>query len=240
MGMIKICMKNFYFLFIALVLIQCSKNPASVGNIESIEGTSTSKYGGYRYHIENLLDNNPGTSWCEGTSDEGVGESISIDFRSIVEIESILISNGLGDKKYFPLNNRVRILSIKSGDKTIDEITLSDQMEMKLYNFKKIHKLKNLTMTINSVYKGSGINETCLSEISFPVTEEARKKRYEFKEGNLIDKDSGKEVVVRINNRGPFIKGRVIDLSYAAAQKLDIVDKGITPCKITILKTPGK
>jgi rare lipoprotein A len=52
------------------------------------------------------------------------------------------------------------------------------------------------------------------------------------------DKDSGREVVVRINNRGPFIKGRVIDLSYAAAQKLDIVDKGVTPCKITILKMP--
>jgi rare lipoprotein A len=52
------------------------------------------------------------------------------------------------------------------------------------------------------------------------------------------DLDSGKEVVVRINNRGPFIKGRVIDLSYAAAQKLDILDKGITPCKITIIKMP--
>ncbi|MBN1900406.1 septal ring lytic transglycosylase RlpA family protein, partial [Candidatus Sumerlaeota bacterium] len=54
------------------------------------------------------------------------------------------------------------------------------------------------------------------------------------------DMDSGKEVVVRINNRGPFIKGRVIDLSYAAAQKLDIVDKGLTPCKVVILKMPGK
>lgn len=54
------------------------------------------------------------------------------------------------------------------------------------------------------------------------------------------DLDSGKDVVVRINNRGPFIKGRVIDLSYAAAQKLDILDKGITPCKIFILKIPKK
>ena len=52
------------------------------------------------------------------------------------------------------------------------------------------------------------------------------------------DLDSGKEVVVRINNRGPFIRGRIIDLSYSAAKKLDILDKGITPCEVTVLKTP--
>jgi len=52
------------------------------------------------------------------------------------------------------------------------------------------------------------------------------------------DLDSGKEVVVRINNRGPFIKGRIIDLSYSAAKELGILDKGITPCEVTILKKP--
>jgi len=52
------------------------------------------------------------------------------------------------------------------------------------------------------------------------------------------DMDSGKEVVVRINNRGPFIRGRIIDLSYSAAKKLGILDKGITPCEVTVLKTP--
>ncbi len=38
--------------------------------------------------------------------------------------------------------------------------------------------------------------------------------------------DTGKSVVVRINDRGPFLHGRVIDLSYVAAWKLGIVDKG--------------
>ena len=37
---------------------------------------------------------------------------------------------------------------------------------------------------------------------------------------------NNKSVVVRINDRGPFIKGRIIDLSYAAAKKLGIVLKG--------------
>ena len=38
--------------------------------------------------------------------------------------------------------------------------------------------------------------------------------------------DSGKSVVVRVNDRGPFLRGRVIDLSFAAASKLDIVRSG--------------
>ena len=38
---------------------------------------------------------------------------------------------------------------------------------------------------------------------------------------------NNKSIVVRINDRGPFKKGRIIDLSYAAAKKLGIVSKGI-------------
>jgi rare lipoprotein A len=38
--------------------------------------------------------------------------------------------------------------------------------------------------------------------------------------------ETGKSVVVRINDRGPFLHGRVIDLSYAAAWKLGIIEKG--------------
>ncbi len=46
---------------------------------------------------------------------------------------------------------------------------------------------------------------------------------------------NGKSVIVRINDRGPFIEGRIIDLSYAAAQMLDMVDAGIVPVKIEVL-----
>ena len=37
---------------------------------------------------------------------------------------------------------------------------------------------------------------------------------------------NGKSVVVRINDRGPFIRGRVLDLSKAAAQKIGIISRG--------------
>lgn len=42
----------------------------------------------------------------------------------------------------------------------------------------------------------------------------------------VTDLESGQSVVVRVNDRGPFLRNRLIDLSYAAAYKLDIIDDG--------------
>lgn len=47
---------------------------------------------------------------------------------------------------------------------------------------------------------------------------------------------NGKSVVVRINDRGPFVKGRIIDLSYAAAKKLGMSETGVAPVEIKVLK----
>ncbi len=54
---------------------------------------------------------------------------------------------------------------------------------------------------------------------------------------NLLN---GKSVIVRINDRGPFVKNRIIDLSYAAANKLDIVSRGTAPVRLKILGFNGK
>ncbi len=42
---------------------------------------------------------------------------------------------------------------------------------------------------------------------------------------------NGREIVVRINDRGPFVAGRVIDLSYTAALKLDLL-RGVAPVEV--------
>jgi rare lipoprotein A len=44
----------------------------------------------------------------------------------------------------------------------------------------------------------------------------------------VTNQRNGKSVVVRINDRGPFIKGRVIDLSKAAANQLGFIRSGHT------------
>jgi rare lipoprotein A len=47
--------------------------------------------------------------------------------------------------------------------------------------------------------------------------------------------DTGRQIVVRINDRGPFVRGRIIDLSYTAASKLGIVGRGTAPVEIEAL-----
>ena len=47
---------------------------------------------------------------------------------------------------------------------------------------------------------------------------------------------NNKSVVVRINDRGPFIKGRIIDLTKAAAKEIDMVGAGVAKVKIRYKK----
>lgn len=46
-------------------------------------------------------------------------------------------------------------------------------------------------------------------------------------------------VEVQINDRGPFVRGRIIDLSYTAAQKMGIVDAGTAPVEVVALGAPA-
>lgn len=47
---------------------------------------------------------------------------------------------------------------------------------------------------------------------------------------------SGRSVVVRINDRGPFVPGRVIDVSYGAAKTLGIVDRGVAKVALHVIQ----
>lgn len=50
--------------------------------------------------------------------------------------------------------------------------------------------------------------------------------------------ENGLHVDVRINDRGPYVEGRIIDLSKAAAKEIDMVDKGIVEVSLEILHSP--
>ncbi len=47
---------------------------------------------------------------------------------------------------------------------------------------------------------------------------------------------NGRSVVVRINDRGPYAKGRIIDLSKAAAKKIGVSRSGVARVKLEVLK----
>lgn len=52
--------------------------------------------------------------------------------------------------------------------------------------------------------------------------------------------DNGKSVIVRINDRGPFVRGRIIDLSNKAARDIEMVGKGTAKVNITVLGYNGE
>ena len=56
----------------------------------------------------------------------------------------------------------------------------------------------------------------------------------------VTNKNNGRSLVLRINDRGPFVGDRVIDLSRAAADKLDIITKGTAPVRIVALSEPQR
>ena len=51
----------------------------------------------------------------------------------------------------------------------------------------------------------------------------------------VTNKKDGRHAIVRINDRGPFIRSRIIDLSRAAAQKIGMVPFGVIPVKLKVL-----
>ncbi|PRM94341.1 hypothetical protein CJ673_07530 [Aliarcobacter cryaerophilus] len=51
--------------------------------------------------------------------------------------------------------------------------------------------------------------------------------------------DNGRSTIVRINDRGPFVSGRIIDLSNKAAHEIDMVRKGTARVKVTVLGYNG-
>ncbi len=56
----------------------------------------------------------------------------------------------------------------------------------------------------------------------------------------VINIENGKSVLLRINDRGPQMKGRIIDVSYAAARKLGMISNGTAKVKVEVLKLGDK
>ncbi|MBA4132110.1 MAG: septal ring lytic transglycosylase RlpA family lipoprotein [Hyphomicrobium sp.] len=51
----------------------------------------------------------------------------------------------------------------------------------------------------------------------------------------VTNRNNGRSVVVTINDRGPYIKGRIIDLSKAAAKQVGMTASGVAPVSVTVL-----
>lgn len=48
--------------------------------------------------------------------------------------------------------------------------------------------------------------------------------------------DSGRSVEVRVNDRGPFVSGRIVDVSYGAGRLLGMIGPGVVPARVTVTR----
>ena len=91
-----------------------------------------------------------------------------------------------------------------------------------------------------ATWYGPGLNgnKTASGEIVDMYGMTAAHKKLPF--GTIVvvtNQKNNKSVVVRINDRGPFVSGRIIDLSYGAAYLIDMVRDGVVPVKVEIIST---
>ncbi len=52
----------------------------------------------------------------------------------------------------------------------------------------------------------------------------------------VVNMENGKKVRVRVNDRGPFVRGRILDLSYGAAKKIGMIQSGVVKIRIYKLR----
>lgn len=54
----------------------------------------------------------------------------------------------------------------------------------------------------------------------------------------VTQRETGRAVTVRVNDRGPFVRGRILDLSYGAAKALGMTGTGTAPVTIEVVRLP--
>lgn len=87
----------------------------------------------------------------------------------------------------------------------------------------KFHGKKTSNGEIYSMYAHTAAHKT------FPMNTMVR----------VTNRENGRSTVVRINDRGPFVEGRIIDLSNTAAREIDMVAKGTAPVVLEVIGFGG-
>lgn len=96
---------------------------------------------------------------------------------------------------------------------------------------------RKLRMGVASWYGGPVFHQTANGEPFRPDTMAAASRTLPFNTHvRVTNLRNGRSVVVRINDRGPYVRGRVIDLTPKAAAKLDMTEKGLAPVSIEIVR----
>lgn len=79
--------------------------------------------------------------------------------------------------------------------------------------------------------------KTASGERFYPEGMTAAHRRFPLQSWiRVTNERNGRSVIVRVNDRGPFIRGRIVDLARGAARKIDMIQAGVVPVKVELLR----
>ena len=136
---------------------------------------------------------------------------MTVNDRMTTKAEQALVAELEGDIKTLT----EAVLSLQKAVLVIQSIIIMEEGKASWYG-KPFHGRKTASGEVYDMYKISAAHKT------LPLGSWVRV--FNLKNGRVLD--------LRLNDRGPFIEGRIIDLSYAAAQALDMVEDGVVNVKI--------
>ena len=94
------------------------------------------------------------------------------------------------------------------------------QIGIASYYGRQFHKKRTANGEIFNMYRVSAAHKT------YPLGTKVK----------VTNLENGKSIKLTINDRGPYVKGRIIDLSYKAARKIGFVNQGTTKVRIDVIR----
>lgn len=190
------------FIFLtSFLLIACSSSPKIINNTHQHKPAASPSVA----KPSNVVPDLPKASSGRGGyyQDDGPGENPAFDLESIVDPIPVV-------EAFSRSGNRPYVVFGKTYTPITDNTIPFKQRGIASWYGKKFHGHKTSSGELYDMYKITAAHPT------LPIPSYAR----------VTNVDNGKQIIVRINDRGPFHSSRIIDLSYTAALKLGYLHKG--------------
>lgn len=195
-------------LLIAALLSACGsapKAPQSSDQAKPASPAATGKSGGTNYPALPKANSGRGAYY----KDDGPGENPPQDLESMVDPIPVV-------EAYSRSGNKPYVVFGKTYTPLVDSTTPLKQRGIASWYGKKFHGQKTSSGELYDMYKITAAHPI------LPIPSYAR----------VTNLENGKQIIVRINDRGPFHSSRIIDLSYTAALKLGYLGKGSSHLEI--------
>ena len=192
---------TFTLIFLSVLVTGCASSPKTIGSANQHKPVTNAPVSKPNNAAPDLPKANSGRGAYY--KDDGPGDDTPLDLESIVDpIPVVEAFSRSGNKPYVVFGKTYTPIS--------DNASPFKQRGVASWYGKKFHGKKTSSGELYDMYKITAAHPT------LPIPSYAR----------VTNVDNGKQIIVRINDRGPFHSARIIDLSYTAALKLGYLGKG--------------